>query len=146
MSITCEIGKINDVLIIHSKIIELAKTITFQSLNDRLQGKEYLILVAKHNGELAGFKIGYKLTGTEFYSWLGGVASNYRNLGIATQLIEAQENWVFNNGYSSISVKSMNCFPSMLRLLISSGYKINGYEDNGTVDNSKIKFIKEKLC
>ncbi len=142
MSITCEVGSIDDVLILHSKITEFEKTITFEILNARLNDKASLILVAKYNGTFVGYKIGYKLTDTEFYSWLGGVSPDYRNMGIATKLREAQEKWVLNAGYSSISVKSMNRFSSMLRLLISSGYKINGYEDNGSVDSSKIKFIK----
>ncbi|NDV93189.1 GNAT family N-acetyltransferase [Alteromonas sp. 345S023] len=138
MSITCEVGNIDDVLIISSKITEFDKASTFKSLNCRLQDKQTLILVAKYKGKLAG----YKLTDTEFYSWLGGVSPDYRNLGIATKLREVQENWASNAGYSSISVKSMNRFSSMIHLLISSGYQINGYEDNGTVDNSKIKFVK----
>jgi len=142
MSITCEVGNISDVSIISSKIKEFDKASTFKSLNYRLQDKQSLILVAKYKGKLAGYKIGYKLTDTEFYSWLGGVSPDFRNLGIATKLREVQENWASNAGYSSISVKSMNRFPSMIHLLISSGYQINGYEDNGTVDNSKIKFVK----
>lgn len=142
MSISYEVGTIDDVLAISSKIIEFKQVPTFKNISERLQGKKSLILIARYKGELAGYKVGYKLTDTEFYSWLGGVSPAYRNLGIATKLREAQENWVFSHGYSVISVKSMNRFSSMLQLLISSGYKINGYEDNGTADNSKIKFTK----
>lgn len=142
MSITCDIGTIEDVLAIDSKISEFEEYNTLQKLNNRLLNKTSLILIAKYNCELAGYKIGYDLTDTEFYSWLGGVLPDYRNLGIASKLREKQECWALNSGYSLISVKSMNRFSSMLHLLISSGYKISGYEDNGTIDNSKIKFVK----
>ena len=53
-----------------------------------------------------------------------------------------QETWATERNYKHISVKSMNCFPAMLTLLINNGYQITGYENNGTPLNSKIKFTK----
>lgn len=143
MSITCEIGSIEDVLLIDSQMTEFCGTVTLKSIKDRLQNKNHLILIAKFNGELAGYKIGYQLTNKEFYSWLGAVSPDCRKLGIASALRKYQENWVLNSGYSLIRVKSMNRFSAMLHLLIASDYKISGYEDNGSIESSKIHFIKE---
>ncbi|WP_229711250.1 hypothetical protein [Agarivorans gilvus] len=43
-----------------------------------------------------------------------------------------QEAWAMEHGYQRISVKSMSCYPSMLRLLMASGYQMVGFEDNGS--------------
>ncbi|MEH6451640.1 MAG: hypothetical protein V7782_01235 [Psychromonas sp.] len=90
-----------------------------------------------------GYKIGYALSDTEFYSWLGGFSCDYRRRGVAVKLRNHQETLALKSGYSSISVKSMNRYPAMLQLLISSGCQINGYENNGSVENSKIQFLQQ---
>ncbi|SON48470.1 GNAT family N-acetyltransferase [Vibrio tapetis] len=145
MNITCEAGTIDHVIAINHQIPEFDDRTTFNYLASRLTNTCHLILIAKVDDVPVAYKIGYALSDSEFYSWLGGVVPRYRKQGIATILRENQESWAFNSGYSSISVKSMNQYPAMLQLLISSGYQINGYEDNGTKENSKIQFIKTLL-
>lgn len=142
MEIRCEAGTIDEVLLVDAQIPEFTKQTGRQRLESRLLDKRHLILVAKVNGTPVAYKIGYQLTNDQFYSWLGGVHPNYRKQGIATQLRQQQETWAQAAGYSAISVKSMNRYPAMLQLLISSGYSINGYEDNGDELESKILFIK----
>lgn len=145
MTITIEVGSIEQVLFIDSHINEFDGTTTRESIESKLKNRAHLILIAKYDGVLAGYKIGYALSNSEFYSWLGGVSSDYRKRGIATKLRNCQEQWAISSGYSAIRVKSMNRYPAMLQLLISSGYKINDYENIGSVDNSKIHFIKQLL-
>ncbi|MCS6204918.1 GNAT family N-acetyltransferase [Shewanella baltica] len=106
------------------QIPELDRPLTSEVLNQRLQGKKCLILVAYVEGELAGFKLGYEQEETIFYSWLGGVASDFRRLGLAQSLLEYQETWARRQGYNHIQVKTMNRFPAMLNLLISNQYLI----------------------
>ncbi|MGF1906951.1 hypothetical protein [Aliivibrio salmonicida] len=91
---------------------------------------------------LIKWDINCRVSSVEFYSWLGGVIPHYRKVGIATQLRCTQESWAKARGYHKVSVKSMNRYPAMLQLLISSGYHISGYEDEGSTQNSKIKFEK----
>lgn len=145
MNITIKTGSIEDVLAVDSQIPEFDGYATKQTLSEKLTGKNALILIATYNSKdknPIAYKLGYGLNENEFYSWLGGVVPAYRKQGIATQLRLAQERWVKDNGYKLIRVKSMNRFPNMLQLLISSGYKISGYEDNGDEDNSKVRFVK----
>lgn len=123
-----EIGTIHDVLNIHAQIPEFDQKIIQEKITQRLLNTEHLLLIAKVDGEAVGYKLGYALSGHEFYSWLGGVLPEYRNQGIATALRQYQEQWASQIGYQSIHVKSMNCYPNMLHLLISSGYQIVGYE------------------
>jgi ribosomal protein S18 acetylase RimI-like enzyme len=106
------------------QIPELDRPFTSEVLNQRLQGKKCLILVAYVEGELAGFKLGYEQENAIFYSWLGGVASDFRRLGLAQSLLEYQETWACLQGYNHIQVKTMNRFPAMLNLLISNQYLI----------------------
>lgn len=106
------------------QIPELDRPLTSQILAERLTGKTCLILLAYVEAELAGFKLGYGQDETRFYSWLGGVASDFRRLGLAQSLLEYQETWAHRQGYRHIQVKTMNRFPAMLNLLIRNQYLI----------------------
>lgn len=104
-------------------------------------GTDYLLVTAVHAGEIVGFKLGYPLSPALFYSWIGGVSPTVRRLGLGRRLLRFQEERVRMRGCSSIRVKSMNAFPSMLSLLISEGYAIAGVE--GT-DPDTLKIVFEK--
>lgn len=146
MNINIQTGSIKDLLTIDAQIPEFADKhhggTTKQILKLRLTNKKSLMLIATCNNQPIAYKLGYELNSNEFYSWLGGVIPTYRKQGIATKLRLTQEQWAKDNGYQFIRVKSMNRFPNMLQLLLSSGYKICGYEDNGNEDNSKVRFVK----
>ncbi|MFG0605750.1 GNAT family N-acetyltransferase [Vibrio mimicus] len=136
-------GSLNEVTQIVAQISEFAKSENEQSLQARLENKPNLVLVAENNGELLGFKIGYKLDSETFYSWFGGVAPAARGHGVAQRLLEVQEAWVLEQGYKRIKVKSRNQFPAMLRLLIKNGYLIENYEKKDPIIESRIHFSKE---
>ncbi|MCQ4503637.1 GNAT family N-acetyltransferase, partial [Vibrio parahaemolyticus] len=51
-----------------------------------------------------------------------------RNEGVAQMLLESQEEWVAEQGYKTLKVKSLNQFPAMLRLLLRNGYLIEKIE------------------
>ncbi|WP_019615336.1 GNAT family N-acetyltransferase [Psychromonas ossibalaenae] len=142
MNYDFHIGTIADVLKVDSQIPEFDGRNTAEKIMKKLADKNALMLIASFNKKPVAYKIGYELSQTEFYSWLGGVSSDHRKQGIATQLRKKQERWAADKGYESISVKSMNRFPAMLQMLIGSGYQISGYQDNGSAANSKICFIK----
>ena len=52
----------------------------------RLDGAESLSILALWAGAPAGYKVGYALNESEFYSWLGGVLPPFRQQGIADRL------------------------------------------------------------
>lgn len=137
------VGTIADIVSVESKIPEFKTGFKSDVLKQRLSNKRALILVVKFEGQVIAYKVGYEKTPEHFYSWIGAVAPEYRHKGIATQLRLHQEAWAREQGYKVISVKSMNRFPAMLSMLISSHYSIAGYEDNGSPNNSKIIFTKE---
>jgi hypothetical protein len=135
-------GTVDDIVAVLAFVPEFGNSITATTIAERLAGKSALILVAKYNKTPIGFKVGYSLNHDEFYSWLGGVTPQHREMKVASQLRQMQESWAVAQGFKAIKVKSMNQFPNMLHMLIASGYHICGYDNNGSTMNSKIAFIK----
>ncbi|WP_454774937.1 hypothetical protein [Janthinobacterium tructae] len=66
----------------------------------------------------------------------------HRKTGLAQRLPEAQEAWAGAHGFAPVSVKSMNRYPAMLRLLIRNGYRIRAVERFGNPARERIHFIK----
>jgi len=146
MKMNIDIGTIDDVLSVDAQIPEFDGRTTREKIAARLINTPSLILIAKVDGKPIAYKMGYALSKTVFYSWLGGVIPAHRKKGIATKLREQQETWALHAHYTQIAVKSMNRYPAMLQLLISSGYQITGYEDNNDHTLAKICFTKKLLC
>lgn len=135
-------GTVEEAYEVFLSVPELDQYLSLQEMKERLCG-EHHIIVAEIDHILVGFKIGYLKDNAEFYSWLGGVLPKYRQTGVAQKLLLFQENWVRKLGVKSISVKSMNRFPSMLRMLIKNGYKIQGVEFYGDSEKERINFVKQ---
>ena len=136
-------ARLEDLLFIDSQIPEFDGRNTLSKLQAQCADVDHLALVAYIDNEPVAYKLGYALDSNTFYSWLGAVAPKCRGHGIAQALLNAQEAWVKTNNYQTIKVKSRNCFPAMLSLLIKNGYSIVGYEDRGSLQTSKILFTKD---
>lgn len=102
--------------------------------------KDFFLLVASIEGKAVGFKLGYEISSTEFYSWLGGVLPEFRGIGIAKDLLDAQHEWCRQKGYKKIETKTQNRFRDMLLLNIRAGFDVVGYHD--TKDGPKILLEK----
>ena len=111
-------GTIEEVLIIHQQISELNKPLNKTEITEKLFGNSSLILIAEFDKQLVGFKVGFAINATDFYSWIGGVVPKFRNRGIANKLRQYQEQWAFEQGFTTVNVKSMNQFPAMMQMLI----------------------------
>jgi ribosomal protein S18 acetylase RimI-like enzyme len=135
------VGTIEEAHKIFMVIPELDRYLSLSEMKEKLVGT-HLVSIAENQGTLIGFKLGYQISEDEFYSWLGAVIPAYRNSGVAQSLLDFQEGWVIKSGFKSISVKSMNRFPSMLRLLIKNGYRIKSVENFDDAKKERIGFIK----
>ncbi len=90
MIFTIEQGSLDDVLAICRALPEFDKPLTIATLEDKIRHcPAPLILIAKANQQLAGFKLGYSLSESKFYSWLGGVLPQYRRQRLAQALMDA---------------------------------------------------------
>ena len=84
----------------HSTLFELVKlkeasfsnpNYPFVKLKNELESKMNIItIVAKDNEKFVGYKIGHERNLAQFYSWLGGVRSDYQGNGIAKELMKKQ--------------------------------------------------------
>ncbi len=129
-----------------AKIIRFYATIfdkvDFKKIEKRIyQADNLLINLALDNKKIIGSKIGYQLDSTKFYSWLGGVESNYCKNGIAPELMKRQHDWAFKKGYKIVRTKTKNCFKPMLILNIKSGFDI---VDVYLSSRSELKIVLEK--
>ncbi len=94
---------------------------------DKLKDKEdILIIVAYDKDKLAGMKIGYANSADCFYSWLGGVRSEYRGLGVASELMRMQHEWCKRQGFKIIQTRALNEFTQMISLNLKNNFKITG--------------------
>jgi len=129
-----------DVGELEKQIPEFSHRYDSAQVEERLNGKQSLLIGAHIDGICIGYKVGYEFEPRKFYSWLGGVIPQYRRQGIAQSLMHWQENWAQQNGYQLIRVKSENRYKSMLILLLKNGYDIVGVETCGAVHFQK-RFI-----
>ena len=58
--------------------------------------------LASVDGTVVGCKVGYERKPGHYYSWLGGVHSEFRGRGIARSLMQQQHAWCQHQGYHRI--------------------------------------------
>ncbi|MBD7937811.1 MULTISPECIES: GNAT family N-acetyltransferase [Cytobacillus] len=117
---TPEAKVLNDILKLHKDIFG-----TSDSLISHMQRQsKLLVIIAKDGEKTIGYKIGYAIDRTKFYSWLGGIDFNYRKQGIASMLMKKQHQYLRNNGFHIVQTKTMYKWRNMLILNIKSGFDI----------------------
>jgi len=132
-----------DILPVYHAIPEFARSINSEEIDQRLGHRESIALIAYVDGNPAGFKLGYQINDRLFYSWLGGVLPDYRRYGVAQSLLVAQENMCRTKGYCWLQVKTRNCFPGMMRLLIKNKFQIISLEKKGSPSDYRLLFEKQ---
>ncbi len=94
-------------------------------LGDR---KALVILVAWHGDTPCGYKVGFEESPEVFYSWVGGVAPQYRRLGIARKLLDEQHRVVKSMGFAYVRTSTKNKYREMLLLNIKAGFDVVGVQ------------------
>ncbi|MGX6443654.1 GNAT family N-acetyltransferase [Neobacillus sp. K501] len=125
-------------------ILELHKDIfgTTNDLINKMASKPQLLVITAMDGKkVIGYKIGYAIDSNKFYSWLGGVDTNYRKHGIASVLMEKQHHYLKENGYKVVQTKTMNKWRKMLIINIKNGFDVI---DTYTDEKGLHKIILEK--
>lgn len=93
--------------------------------------------------ELIGFKAGYEIDETKYYSWLGAVSKTHRKLGVANALTKEQHAWAKSQNYKLIQTKSDNRHKEMMHLNLNAGFDIVGTEQTSISPVLKILFEKK---
>lgn len=103
-----------------------------------------IILLATYNEIPVGFKLGYGISSSTFYSAKGGVLKDFRREGIATSLLVNMISTAKKRGFSRFGYHT---FPKlhngMLELGIASGFKIK--YDKWNVHHEAMQYYLEKV-
>lgn len=134
-------GSIAEAWHVLQAIPEFDQRRSLAQLQERLPASA-LVLIAEADGQPVGCKLGYAAEDGSLYSWLGGVLPAHRKTGLAQRLLEAQEAWANAHGFAAVTVKSMNRYPAMLRVLIRNGYQVRLVEHFGDPSKERIHFVK----
>lgn len=116
---------INDMHILEKSIFTEPLTIDELTGELSIHKKIFGIIVYDKERPIA-FKIGYAKSANTFYSWIGGVLSEYRSKGIASELILRQEEWCRQNHFKKIRTSSSKSFKSMMIVNLKNGFDIIG--------------------
>jgi ribosomal protein S18 acetylase RimI-like enzyme len=111
---------LSGIMEIHKHVFE-GSELVLEELADK---KKLLIFVALDEERVVGFKIGHEFADDTFYSWLGGVHSDFRGKGIASELMRRQHALVKSFGYKKIRTISRNKRREMLLLNIKFGFDV----------------------
>lgn len=76
-----------------------------------------------------------------YYSWLGATSSSYRNMEIASTLMDMQHNWCREKGYTSIRTKTLDSNVQMKSLNHSYNFSKISFEKSDIYGN---KILSEK--
>ena len=112
------------------------------SVNNR---KNYHLAVAWADDKPIGFKLGYELEPTCFYSFLGAVLPDYQGYGVATLLMQSQHQWAQDQGYQRIQTSTQNRYKAMLALNLKMGFEIIGTEAFALRGGLKIRLEKKLI-
>ena len=122
-------GSINEAVRVSRNIPEFIDPHDQNIYEQRLAGRDHLILIAYDQKTLVGFKVGYdKFQDGSFYSWMGGIIPDYRRIGIAQQLADYQENYARERGYQSVVFKTRNRHKNMLLFGLNNSFIITSIE------------------
>ncbi|MTB49688.1 GNAT family N-acetyltransferase [Lewinella sp. W8] len=116
-------GTIAEVVEVSQGIPELINPYPPEAYHQKLTGVPHLVLIATVDDQPAGFKVGYQRE-DYWYSWMGGVLPNFRRLGLARMLANAQDQWAGERGYTSVTFKTHNRHRGMLQFALTRGFNI----------------------
>jgi predicted GNAT superfamily acetyltransferase len=83
-------------------------------------------VLARDGGRLVGFKLGYAMTESKYYSWLGGVHLAVRGSGVARQLMRRQHHWLKAMGCSHVETATDQDNVAMARINLQEGFAVCG--------------------
>ncbi|MFK7804471.1 MAG: GNAT family N-acetyltransferase [Anaerolineae bacterium] len=98
--------------------------------------------LARCEGQLVGFKLGYAVTSSRYYSWLGGINPEFRKLGIAQTLMAQQHKWIEKQGYRVIETEVREQNKGMIHLNTVSGFSRIGSK---RVKGNKVLILRKQI-
>lgn len=95
-----------------------------------------VILIARLDDRPVGFAAGFELKPSTYYAWLCGVLPDFRNLGIASQLLHALQGWAAEHQYEFMRMECHNRHREIIRVAIDLEFDVAGVRwDSERQDN-----------
>lgn len=85
-----------------------------------------LLLVAREQEAVVGFKLGFAERPKIFHSWLGAVDQAWEGQGVARRLMELQHQHLLEQGFTRVRTGTRNRFRRMLILNLKCGFDLVG--------------------
>lgn len=143
MDVKIERGSMDEALSVERQIPEFEKPYDKKEYEQRLTGSNPLILVARVNDALAGYKVGYdRYRDGSFYSWVGGVLPEFRGLKLANRMADEQEEWAAAQGYNRIILKTKPKFENMLAFAQKRGFVLINVDNT---EHGEILVLEKRL-
>jgi len=115
-----------------------------EEYSKRLNSVPHLILTAVLEENPVGFMIGYnRFSDGSFYNWIGGVLCIYRQKGLASKLVDYQEDWAKTNGFHSIKLKTRRKHEAMISFSLNRGYSIIDAESKPDLRETRLWMEKQ---
>ncbi len=105
---------------------------------------DLIMLLADHDGEPVGFKIGYRVRNDIYYSAKGGVLPAYRRQGIARQLLRTLMDCARAKGYRRFAYDTFpNKHAGMTILGLVEGFRVTRADYNDEHRDYRLRLEKE---
>lgn len=118
---------VNEFLVTTREIFSDESDDWYESRKWRLENMPDVACFAAYNDhKMIAFKAGYATTYNLYYSWLGGVVPEFRNKGIATQLMLKQHEWLETTRFKTVETHVEQANKSMIQINQKCGLDIIG--------------------
>lgn len=143
-TITVREAPLEEAVKVNNTITEFGEPYAQSYFEKRIASRISLIIVAYVDEKPAGYIIGYdKYDDSSFYCWMAGVNPRYRGIGVLKALMNYQEKWAKEKGYTKIKIKTRNNRREMLSYLIKYGFNFIEVEKQPDRDENRILLEKD---
>ena len=132
------IARLSEIVSLNYKIFKsMYKTepYSFEQYQEKLKNKKPIIYIAISNKKIIGDAIAFENQGN-YYIWILGIKEEFRDKGIASELLELHELHAKQQKFKKITIKVYGISQTMLLILKKRGYQI---EKEKKSNNPKFK-------
>lgn len=136
---------IDEVVRASAKVPEFQPPLTVDDFSSRVEGKDNVFIAAYVDNVVAGYIVGYNRDDDgSFYCWMAGVGSDYRRLGLLKSMMEYEDEWAKERGYSTLRIKTRNNRREMLGYLVKHGFDFVEVDQREEISENRI-VLERKL-
>ncbi|KKR78361.1 MAG: hypothetical protein UU23_C0001G0125 [Candidatus Curtissbacteria bacterium GW2011_GWA1_40_9] len=131
---------VDDAVRVNATVIEFDEPYDQRHFEERINGKNHLILVGSVDGKPAGYMVSYEdeRYPNSFYLWMAGVNPENRGQGVLKALMEHQESWAKEKGYAKLILKTRNERREMLSFLVKYDWNFIEVMPKEKIENTEI--------